>query len=64
MPGPLASEDDGTCHCGQRIRGTFTQEPAALVDDTFAVRKGHVSPYAHSATLTDDGLRVPHNEGR
>src|SRR5215207_6519114 len=53
MPGPLVSEGDGTCHCGQRRSGTFTREPIAPVDDTFAASEGHVSPYAHSATLTD-----------
>ena len=54
MPGPLVSEDGGTCHVGQRSdRGTFTRGPSALVDDTFAVSEGHVSPYAHLATLTE-----------
>jgi hypothetical protein len=54
MPGPLVSEDRGTCHGGQRQRrGTFTQGPSALVDDTFAAREGHVSPYAHSPTLSE-----------
>jgi dihydrofolate reductase len=58
MPGPLVSEDGGTCHCGQRSdRGTFTQEPAAPVDDTFAAREGYVSPYAHSPALSDGGAR-------
>jgi hypothetical protein len=54
MPGPLVSEDGGTCHDGQpETGGTFTREPSALVDDTFAAREGRVSPYAHSATLTE-----------
>jgi DNA-binding CsgD family transcriptional regulator len=54
MPGPLVNR--GRRHLsrwptvGPRH---ITREPSALVDDTFAAREGHVSPYAHCATLTE-----------
>jgi hypothetical protein len=55
MPGPLVSE--GPTALVTQANGDPAAHsrngPAALVDDTFAAREGHVSPYAHRATLTE-----------
>ena len=41
-----------------RGRDTFREEPPAPVDDTFAAREGHGSPYAHSGTQGDIGADI------
>ena len=56
MPGPLVSEDGGTCHCGQRVRGAFARSQPPSSTTPSQDGEGHGSPYAHSRTLADAGV--------
>ena len=59
MPGPLVSEDGGTCHRGQPIGGVFpaSQPPASTTPSHPG--EGRDSPYAHCRTLSDVTTAYP-----
>ena len=63
MPGPLVSEGGGTCHCGQRTdRGAFARSHPPSSTTPSQSGEGHISPYAHSRTLSETSGAHVHAE--